>query len=115
MRKRFVYELIVGIIMMIAVFLFGPKGIAALALLTAHPFIGKKRTDECESQLFYKIGNYTAAATLLASVVVYYFSDSVVNGLDIGENWFGLVISSFLIAHGLIGLIMTREVGRTFV
>lgn len=110
MKKRFVYELIVGIIMLIAVFLFEAKGIAALALLFAHPFIGKKKADEREIQLFYKIGNYTAGATLLASVVVYYFSDSIINDFMVGKNWFGLVLSAFLIAHGLIGLILTRKV-----
>lgn len=110
MRKRFVYELIVGIIMLIAIFLFGAKGLAALALLSAHPFIGKKKADERESQLFNKIGNYTAGAVLIVSVIVYYFSDSIVNGLVVGENWFGLVLSSFLIAHGLLGLIFTKKV-----
>lgn len=110
MKKRFIYELIVGIIMLIAVFLFGAKGILALVLLSAHPFVGKKKADEREIQLFNKIGNYTAGATLLASVVVYYFSDSVLNDLVIGNNWFGLVLSAFLISHGLFGLIFTRKV-----
>lgn len=96
--------------MLVAVFLLGAKGIAALALLFAHPFIGKKKADEREIQLFYKIGNYTAGATLLASVVVYYFSDSIINELVVGKNWFGLVLSAFLIAHGLFGLILTRKV-----
>ncbi|MDY0217050.1 MAG: hypothetical protein RBS19_08855 [Bacteroidales bacterium] len=110
MRKRFVYELIVGIIMLIAVFLFGAKGIVALVLLSAHPFIGKKKADERESQLFNKIGNYTAGAVLLVSVIVYYFSDSVINGFVVEKNWFGLVFSAFLIAHGLLGLILTKKV-----
>lgn len=110
MKKRFVYELIVGIIMLIAVYLFGPKGLVALALLSAHPFIGKKKADERETQLFYKTGNYTAGATLLASIVVYYFSDSIVNEIVIGKNWLGLVLSAFLIAHGFFGLILTRKV-----
>jgi hypothetical protein len=109
MKKRFVYELIVGAIMLIAVFLFGTKGIAAMALLSAHPFIGKKKADERESQLFNKIGNYTAGAVLLACIIISYFSDSIVNGLVIGKNWFGLVLSAFLIAHGSLGLIITRK------
>jgi len=109
MKKRFVYELIVGIIMLIAVFLFGTKGIVALVLLSAHPFIGKKKADERESQLFFKVGNYTAGAALLAGVIISYFSDSIVNGIAIGKNWFGLIVSAFLIAHGLFGLIITRK------
>ena len=110
MKKRFVYELIVGLIMLVAIFLEGAKGISVLTLLFAHPFIGKKKADEREIQLFYKIGNYTAGATLLASVVVYYFSDSIINDFMVGKNWFGLVLSAFLIAHGFFGLILTRKV-----
>ena len=95
--------------MLIAIFLFGAKGIAALALLSAHPFLWKKKADERKSQLFNKIGNYTAGAVLLVSIVVYYFSDSIINGLLVGKNWFGLVLSAFLIAHGIFGLIITRK------
>ena len=90
---------------MIAVFIFGAKGMAAMALLAAQPFIGKKKADERESQLFNIVGNYTAGATLLACVIIYYFSDLVVNGQLIGKNWLGLVVSAFLIAHGASGLI----------
>ncbi len=109
MKKRFVYELVVGIIMLIAIFLFGAKGIAALALLSAHPFLWKKKTDKDESQLFNKIGNYTAGAVLFIGVIVYSFSDSMINGMLIGENWFGFVLSAFIISHGLFGLIFTRK------
>lgn len=110
MKKRFIYELIVGIIILIAVFLFGAKGIAAIALLAIHPFIDKKKADERESQLFNKVGNYTAGATLLACVIISYFSDFIVNGQLIGNNWFGLVLSGFLIAHGASGLIIFRKI-----
>lgn len=109
MKKRFIYELIVGIIILIAIFLFGVKGLAAMALLAAHPFIGEKKADERESQLFTKAGSYTAGATLLASVIIYYFSDLEVNGQLIGKNWFGLVFSAFIIAHGAAGLIVFKK------
>lgn len=109
MKKRFAYELIVGIILLTAVFLFGAKGIAAMALLAAHPFIYKKKADEREIQLLNKVGNYTAGATLLACVIISYFSDLVVNGQLIGKNWFGLVVSAFIIAHGSSGLIIFKK------
>lgn len=104
MKKRFIFEICVGLIMLTAIYFFGVKGLAAMALLAAHPFIGKKESDERESQLFYKIGNYTAGATVLAATIIYYFSDKIINGILIGNHWFGLLIVSFLMAHGLSGL-----------
>lgn len=109
MKKRFAYELIVGVILLIAVFLFGTKGLAALSLLAFHPFIGEKKADERESQLFNQVGNYTAGATLLACIVIYYFSDVVVFGQLLGKNWLFFTISSFLIAHGASGLIVFKK------
>ncbi len=105
MNKRFILEFIVGIILLVSVLIFGQKGMAAIALLAIHPFIKKKnKPDERETQLFNKIGNFTAGATLLVSVVIYYFSDFVVNGWTIGENWLFYVCSAFLIFHGISGL-----------
>ena len=110
MSKRFILEFIVGIILLVSVLLFGQKGMAAFALLAIHPFIKKKKKlDEREIQLFNKIGNFTAGATLLMSVAVYYFSDFVVNGWAIGENWLFYVLSAFLISHGMSGLIVFNK------
>jgi len=109
MKKRFAYELIVGSIGLIAVFLFGSAGMAALALLTAHPFIGKKKADERESQLFNQVGNITAAVTLLACVVIYLAGNIVVNGNQIGELWLFLAVFSFLVAHGGAGLVIFKK------
>ena len=109
MNKRFTYELIVGIIGLIAVYFFGNAGLAALALLVVHPFIGKKKADERESQLFNKVGNITGALTLLACVAIYLASDIIVNGYQIGEFWLILAGFSFLIAHGGAGLIIFKK------
>lgn len=109
MEKRFAYELFVGIILLIAVSLFGVIGFAAFALFAAHPFIGKKKADERESQLFNKVGNYTAGASLMACVIIFYFSDLELNGQLIGKNWLGLVVSAFLISHGASGLIIFKK------
>jgi len=109
MNKRFVLELAVGVILLVAVLMFGEKGMAAFALLAIHPFIAKKKTlDERESQLFNKIGNYTAAATLLASIALFYFSDVIIYGHAIGENWLFYVCSAFLISHGAAGLFVMK-------
>jgi len=110
MSKRFILEFIVGIILLVSVLLFGQKGMAAFALLAIHPFIKKKKKlDEREIQLFNKIGNFTAGATLFMSVAIYYFSDFVINGLTIGANWLFYVLSAFLISHGMSGLIVFNK------
>ncbi len=105
MNKRFVLELITGIILLISVLTLGQKGMAALALLAVYPFIKRKsKLDERETQLFNKIGNITAGATFIASVAIYYFSEIAVNGWTIGDNWLFYVCSAFLISHGASGL-----------
>jgi hypothetical protein len=109
MTKRFIFELIAGILLLIAVILFGAKGMVALIILAVQPFIGKKKADEREFQLFYKVGNYTAGAVLVACIIIYECSDMVVNGQLIGKLWLFLVISAFLIAHGASGLIIFKK------
>ena len=110
MNKKFILEFIVGIILLVSVLLFGQKGMAAFALLAIHPLIKKKKKlDEREIQLFNTIGNFTAGATLLVSVLVYYFSDFVINGWTIGDNWLFYVLSGFLISHGMSGLIIFNK------
>ncbi len=68
MKTRFYYELIVGVIGLIAVLLFGIPGFAAFALFAGYPQIKTGKPDEREYQLFYKAGNITAVATLLACI-----------------------------------------------
>ena len=109
MKKRFIYELIVGIIGITAVFLFGNAGFAVLVLLIIHPFIGKKKMDERESQLFNKVGNATAAITLISCIVIYYSSNIEVNGFIIGKNWLILAVFSFIIAHGASGIVIFHK------
>ena len=106
MNRRFILELSVGIILLISVLFFGQQGMVAFALLTIHPFVSKKKKlDERETQLFYKIGNLTAAATLLASVAIYYFTDFIINGQKLGDFWLFYIVSAFLISHGVFGII----------
>ena len=109
MKKRFIYELIVGIICLVSVLFFGNLGMVAFALMAAHPFIGKIKADERESQLFHQVGNLTAGATLLASIIIYFASDIVINGHPIGEFWLGQVVAAFLISHGGAGIFAFRK------
>ncbi|NPA36239.1 MAG: hypothetical protein GXO47_05265 [Chlorobi bacterium] len=107
MNKRFILELITGIILLVAIIIFGQKGVIALILMALIPFFHRKKNiDERETQLFYKIGTITAVATLTVSVAVYQFSQIVINGQTLGDNWLFYVLSAFLISHGISGLIV---------
>jgi len=109
MKKRFLYELIVGIILLISIFKFGQSGMVVMVLIAAQPFIGKRKLDEREYQLFYKVGNYTAGIMLLACFIIYYSSDYVLNGQLIEKNWLPFVLSTFILAHGASGLIIFKK------
>lgn len=109
MKKRFAYELIVGIILLVSVFKYGQSGMVVMVLIAAQPFIGKKKADERESQLFYKVGNYTAGLTLLACLILFYASDFIWYGQLIEKNWLSFVLSAFIIAHGASGLVIFKR------
>ncbi len=110
MNKRFILEFVVGIVLLVSILIFGQKGMVAFALLAIHPFIKKKKKlDEREIQLFNKIGNYTAGTTLVASVAAYYFSDFVIMGRTIGENWLFFILSAFMFSHGILGIIIFNK------
>ncbi len=109
MNKRFIYELIVGILGIATTMVYGPRGLAVFALLAFLPLFRRKRPDEREIQLFYKTGNLTAALTLLAAVAVFMLSDKMVNGYRIGDNWLYYVVYSFLVAYGVSGIIIFKR------
>ena len=108
MKKRFIFELIVGVIGLIAIILFGIKGSVVMVLIAFHILFCKKKLDEREIQLFYRIGNITAGVAIVVCVVVYYFSKSFVNGYRIGDLWLFWVIFSFFIAHGIVGIFIYK-------
>jgi hypothetical protein len=109
MNKRFYFELTIGVIGLIAVLVFGMPGFAAFALFAFFPLFSRKRADEREYQLFYRAGNMTAALTFIACVFIYFVSDLRINGHLIGDLWLFLVCFSFLVAHGISGLIIFQR------
>jgi Na+/H+-translocating membrane pyrophosphatase len=106
MKARFIFELIVGLTGVISVLIFGEAGFAALALFAAYVFFKKSKPDEREYQLFYRVGNLTAIFTLLLAVLIFLLSDQVIAGNVIGNLWIYLLVFSFLLTHGLCGLVV---------
>jgi hypothetical protein len=109
MKKRFYFEIIVGIICLVAVIIAGKAGFAVFALFALYPLVAKKKADEREYQLFYKTGNVTLSICFLICVAIYLFQDVNINAGSIGELWLFLLCASYLIVHGIIGLVLFRN------
>lgn len=110
MEKRFYFEIIVGIIGIVAVLIWGMAGFAAFALFALYPLFAKEKADEREYQLFYKAGNASAVFTFLLCILIYFLSDVTVMEHSIGDLWLFLVCFSYLVAHGISGIVVFRKV-----
>ncbi len=111
MVLRFLYEAIVGFLTFVAILLFGEKGFAVFALLAILPVImrvAKVKADERELLLFYRAGNVTLAATMLAIILIHFTSGWTVNGHLIGDHWMQLSVAAVLFCHGIIGWLFLK-------
>ncbi len=113
MKARFVFESLVGLIGLIAVLLLGEVGGVFLVLFVLFPVIVRlnkpHKPDERELLLFYQTSNFTLILIFIALVLIYVASGVIINGHQIGDNWYLLSISSILFVHGLIGLVVFRR------
>lgn len=79
MAFRFWYELVFGVIALISILIFGPKGIIAIVPIAFLPLImraKKMKADERETQLFFKGTQYivnTIVVIILLAVFVFKF------------------------------------------
>lgn len=111
MNFRFAFEATIGAICFTAILIFGSQGNAALALFALLPVImrlKKVSPDEREKQLFYKIGNLTFGLSIIALLIVYYLSDTMINGHSPGNNWLTLSVAGIILMHGISGLIIFK-------
>lgn len=110
MRKRFLFESIIGAICLLAVLFFGTVGFIAFALLALLPMVARNyQPDERELQLFYKTGNLTMGLSMVGIYLVYLFSGISINGHLIGNNWMPLCITTLILIHGISGLVLFRS------
>lgn len=108
MMRQFVCELAVGIITFAAMMIFGPRGAAAIALMTFMPFVlWNQKADEREYYLFYKTGNYTMGLFIVALTAIH--QAQFYTGSDmIQKNWLTLSVVAMLFIHGLTGIIVFK-------
>ena len=109
MIKQFFYELIVGILILLATYLFGMYGFLGFILLAAYPFFFKiKGFDEPELVLLHQADTLTLSLLLMVLILLYYFSAHDFGAINIGENWLQFAVLSFLITHGASGILIFR-------
>ena len=110
MAFRFWYELAFGVITLIAVLIFGQKGIVAivpLALLPIITRIKKIKPDERDNYLFYKSTQYiinTIVVLILAGVFIFGIK---LNDLPaINGRLLGIIVAFFLIIISTLRLFL---------
>ncbi|MCF7912289.1 MAG: hypothetical protein K9M99_07165 [Candidatus Cloacimonetes bacterium] len=110
MIKQFFFEIIVGIVILLATYLFGMVGFWGFFLLAAYPFFFKiKNFDERELLLLHQADTLTLSMLLMVLILLYYFSGSNFGQINIGRNWLQFAVLSFLITHGASGIYIFRS------
>jgi hypothetical protein len=110
MIKQFMFELIVGIVILLSVYLFGLHGYWGFLLLVAYPIFFKvKGFDERELLLLHQTATLTLSMLLMVLILLYYFSGSNFGSINIGRNWLQFAVLSFLITHGASGIFLFHQ------
>lgn len=104
MNKRYIYEIVVGIITLASVLVFGSVGYASFSLLGGLAFIGNKKPDERELQLIYKTGNTTMALMIISLVLIDMLKNFTFGPIKVGDYWLSFSVAAFLVSHGITGL-----------
>lgn len=110
MAFRFWYEFIFGLIALISVIIFGPRGIVAIVPIAFLPIImraKKMKSDERENYLFYKSTQYIINALvflILVGIIVFRVQLNDIANID--GRLLGIIASFFLIMVSSLRLFM---------
>ena len=110
MYFRYLFGIFVGATTILAIILFGAKGITALALLALRPLImrwKKMHTDERELSLFYKTNSITLGVIIFLIILMYFTVGQ--NAKDLFTPYWLTIFAAFTVAvQGIVGLILLR-------
>lgn len=110
MLKQFIYELLVGIVILLSIYLFGIGGYWAFLSLLMYPIFFKvKGFDERELLFLHQTATLTLSMLLMVLILLYYFSSRNFGEINIGENWLQFAVIAFLITHGAAGIYVFRQ------
>ncbi len=110
MYFRYLYGILVGTITILAIILFGAKGITAFALLAFRPLImrwKKMHTDERELSLFYKTNSTTLGVIIFLIILMYFTMGQNVKEL-FTPYWLTIFAASAVAIQGIVGLILLK-------
>ncbi len=107
MKRRFIYTLVIGIIVWTCILIFGKVGGSSLALMAVLAFIKKKKYDERQYQLYYKINSFAFAFMIIVMVIINQLQNA--GNIIMQENWLILSVTGFFVGQGLIGLIVFNK------
>ncbi|MDP8268496.1 MAG: hypothetical protein P9L97_07205 [Candidatus Tenebribacter davisii] len=109
----FISEIVFGIVFVILIIIYGkPVGILeGLPLgmgggMIIYYFFRKRKLDERDYYLYYKVNHFTLAAVMGAVVISRLMIDLPRFTEFVNASWAQLVILSFFFFHGLFGLIL---------
>lgn len=110
MYFRYLFGIFVGAVTVLAVILFGAKGIPAFALLALRPLIvrwKKIHADERELSLFYKTNSITLGVLIFMIILIYFTMGQ--NAKDIFKPyWLTIFAASTVAIQGIVGLILLK-------
>ena len=109
----FITEIIFGTVFMILIIIYGkpiglleglPIGMGGGMII--YYFFRKRKLDERDYYLYYKVNHYTLATVMGAVVILRLVIDLPKFTEFINASWAQLIILSFFFFHGLYGLIL---------
>lgn len=108
MAFRFWYELSFGVIALISILIFGPKGIVAIVPIAFLPIImrvKKIKADERETQLFFKGTQYIVnVIVVMILLAVFVFKVQLADLTNMSSDLINIVAVSILILVSLLRL-----------
>ena len=108
----FLYQTIVGALCIVNVSLFGPAGIATLAILGLRPLLLEKKKglpDQSRWQFYYKIMKISVVCTAITIIFVYLILELFSQSIPVRRLWLLMVPPYFVFIHGFIGLVFSLK------
>jgi hypothetical protein len=118
LRLAFLFEVAVGIIVMLAVLLVSPKLVLLLAVIAFRPMILKTQTVEDDAPIwrtYYYVVKFSLIFTAITLILLYVFSEYVFIGAVLHDQHGSVLLIGllpyFIFIHGLVGMFHIHQKG----
>lgn len=110
MYFRYLFGILVGVVTIIAIILFGVKGITAFALFAFRPIImrwKKMHADERELSFFYKANTITLGVIIFLIILINFMMGQ--NAKDLFTSYWLTIFAAAVVAiQGIVGLTLLK-------